>query len=90
MKQKLWSAIVAVAGLIICVAAPAESSTHEFYKGETIRFVVGYGPGGGYYFLPKPSANTWASMSPAILPSSLKTCPARAASSQRITLTVWR
>ena len=48
MKQKLWSAIVPVMGLILCAVVPAQSSTHEFYKGETIRFVVGYGPGGGY------------------------------------------
>ncbi|MBI4529087.1 MAG: hypothetical protein HY695_35265 [Deltaproteobacteria bacterium] len=37
-----------VAGLVLFAAAPANSSTHEFYKGKTIRFVVGFAAGGGY------------------------------------------
>lgn len=49
MKQNLWSFIVAVGGLVLLFAAvPVGSSTHDFYKGKTIRFVVGFGPGGGY------------------------------------------
>ena len=28
----------------------ALATTHEFYKGKTIRIVVGYAPGGGYDF----------------------------------------
>jgi tripartite-type tricarboxylate transporter receptor subunit TctC len=36
----------------ICLGWPkiAETSTHEFYRGKTIRLVVGYAPGGGYDF----------------------------------------
>lgn len=29
-------------------ASPALAATHEFYKGKTIRIVVGYAPGGGF------------------------------------------
>lgn len=29
-------------------AGPAQSSTHDFYKGKTIRFVVGFSAGGGF------------------------------------------
>jgi tripartite-type tricarboxylate transporter receptor subunit TctC len=28
----------------------AQASTHDFYKGQTVRIVVGYAPGGGYDF----------------------------------------
>jgi len=37
-----------VAGLVLLAMSPAKSSTHDFYKGKTIRFVVGAAPGGGY------------------------------------------
>ena len=48
MKANLWLSISVVLGLILLAPAPAQSSTHEFYKGKTIRFVVGFAPGGGY------------------------------------------
>jgi len=32
----------------LLATAPAKSSTHDFYKGKTVRFVVGFAPGGGY------------------------------------------
>lgn len=48
MKAKLWLSLAIVAGLVLLASAPAESSTHDFYKGKTIRFVVGQAPGGGY------------------------------------------
>ncbi|MGH7772641.1 MAG: Bug family tripartite tricarboxylate transporter substrate binding protein [Candidatus Binatia bacterium] len=48
MQAKLLLPITVVAGLVSLAAAPAQSSTHDFYKGKTIRFVVGLAPGGGY------------------------------------------
>ncbi len=48
MKVKLSSSIAVVAGLVLVATTPAQSSTHDFYKGKTIRFVVGLAPGGGY------------------------------------------
>lgn len=47
MKGRLWS-FAAVGGLMFLAAAPAQPSTHEFYKDKTIRFVVGFAAGGGY------------------------------------------
>ena len=35
-------------GLVILLTAPARSSANDFYKGKTIRFVVGLAAGGGY------------------------------------------
>jgi len=48
MKGKLWLPITVLVGLVFLASAAAESSTHDFYKGKTIRFVVGAAPGGGY------------------------------------------
>jgi tripartite-type tricarboxylate transporter receptor subunit TctC len=48
MKTKLWGISIVLAGLVFAVAAPARSSTHDFYNGKTIRFVVGQAAGGGY------------------------------------------
>jgi tripartite-type tricarboxylate transporter receptor subunit TctC len=48
MNTKLWLPIAVLMGLALFVTALAESSTHDFYKGKTIRFVVGLAPGGGY------------------------------------------
>jgi len=48
MQAKLCLRVALVVGLASLVTAPAESSTHDFYKGKTIRFVVGQAPGGGY------------------------------------------
>jgi len=33
---------------LLCFAVPRLASGDEFYKGKTLRFVVGYAPGGGY------------------------------------------
>ncbi len=46
MKTKLWLPIAVVMGLVLL--APTQSSADDFYKGKTIRFVVGLAPGGGY------------------------------------------
>jgi len=48
MKQKLWFLTALAGGLVFLATTPAKSSTHDFYKGKTIRFVVGFAPGGGY------------------------------------------
>ncbi|HEX9272164.1 MAG TPA: hypothetical protein VGA01_08120, partial [Candidatus Binatia bacterium] len=48
MKAKLWLPIAVIAGFVLLAIAPAQSSTHDFYKGKTIRFVVGQAAGGGY------------------------------------------
>lgn len=48
MKNKMWLSTVAVFGLILLAGGPTRSSADEFYKGKTIRFVVGFAAGGGY------------------------------------------
>ena len=48
MKAKLWLPLTLVAGLVSLIAGPAQLSADDFYKGKTIRFVVGLAPGGGY------------------------------------------
>lgn len=48
MKPKLWLSIGVILGPFLLAVAPAHSSTHDFYKNKTIRFVVGLAPGGGY------------------------------------------
>jgi tripartite-type tricarboxylate transporter receptor subunit TctC len=48
MKARLWLPLTLVAGLVSLVAGPARLSADDFYKGKTIRFVVGAAPGGGY------------------------------------------
>ncbi|HSE89525.1 MAG TPA: tripartite tricarboxylate transporter substrate-binding protein [Candidatus Binatia bacterium] len=46
MKVKLCLLTTVVVGLVLL--ATANSSADDFYKGKTIRFVVGLAPGGGY------------------------------------------
>jgi tripartite-type tricarboxylate transporter receptor subunit TctC len=46
MKAKLWLPTTVMVGLVLI--ATAQSSADDFYKGKTIRFVVGLAPGGGY------------------------------------------
>jgi hypothetical protein len=47
MKAKLWVSIAIVTSIGLTITVPAQSSTDNFYKGKTIRFVVGLAPGGG-------------------------------------------
>src|ERR671939_487380 len=53
MMQKLvrWAAagmiLAASLGLVISPAA-AQETEESFFKGKTVKIVVGYGPGGGY------------------------------------------
>jgi tripartite-type tricarboxylate transporter receptor subunit TctC len=46
MKAKLWLPIAVVTGFVLFLTS--HSSADDFYKGKTIRFVVGLAPGGGY------------------------------------------
>jgi tripartite-type tricarboxylate transporter receptor subunit TctC len=48
MKAKSWLAVTVTAALFLLGQAPAHLSADDFYKGKTIRFVVGLAPGGGY------------------------------------------
>ena len=48
MKLTLWLPLTLVASLVSLVTGPAQSAADDFYKGKTIRFVVGLAPGGGY------------------------------------------
>lgn len=47
MKKKIWLSLVTIIGLVLLPALP-KAKAEEFYKGKTIRFVVGFAPGGGY------------------------------------------
>ena len=48
MKLRPSLLLVIVLGLILPVMSPQKSGADDFYKGKTIRFVVGLAPGGGY------------------------------------------
>jgi tripartite-type tricarboxylate transporter receptor subunit TctC len=48
MKTKSWLSFAMAAAFALSVTAPAQLSAADFYKGKTIRFVVGLAPGGGY------------------------------------------
>ena len=47
MKNRSWL-ILALAGLVLLIADPAQLSANDFYKDKTVRFVVGFAAGGGY------------------------------------------
>jgi tripartite-type tricarboxylate transporter receptor subunit TctC len=48
MKRKFWLAVVLIVGALSLATVSSESWADDFYKGKTIRFVVGLAPGGGY------------------------------------------
>jgi tripartite-type tricarboxylate transporter receptor subunit TctC len=48
MKLRPSLLLVSVLGLVLAVMSPQKSPADDFYKGKTIRFVVGLAPGGGY------------------------------------------
>ena len=48
MKRSICSLVVMIGVVVLFAVTPSQSSTHDFYKGKTIRFVVGFAPGGGY------------------------------------------
>ena len=43
MRQLIWAAIVSA-----FIPALAQATTHDFYKGKTVRIIVGFAPGGGF------------------------------------------
>ncbi len=49
MYKKVRYFVLLVLGLsILVMGGPRNASADDFYKGKTIRFIVGYSPGGGY------------------------------------------
>jgi tripartite-type tricarboxylate transporter receptor subunit TctC len=47
MKPLFYHLTIAL-GLVLIGMSPATGDAQDFYKGKTIRFIVGYAPGGGY------------------------------------------
>ncbi len=48
MHTKITYIIALVIGLAVVAGGSTNALADDFYKGKTIRFVVGYAPGGGY------------------------------------------
>ena len=48
MKPRVWRVAVITAGLVLGGAALSRSATDDFFKGKTIRIVVGFAAGGGF------------------------------------------
>ena len=48
MKSKTWLVLIVMTALPFLGGAPWVLAADDFYKGKTIRFVVGFAPGGGY------------------------------------------
>jgi tripartite-type tricarboxylate transporter receptor subunit TctC len=48
MKHSLFSTVLAALCLTFIGGSSTVSRAEDFYKGKTIRFIVGYAPGGGY------------------------------------------
>lgn len=48
MHRNILYLITLLIGLTMVVGGSTNASAEDFYKGKTIRFVVGYAPGGGY------------------------------------------
>ena len=45
--RMLWSA-VALAAMLASASAPRAEPVADFYRGKTMKMIIGYGPGGGY------------------------------------------
>ena len=76
--KKVLLAFALVLG--VTTSASAQEDVAAFYKGKTIRLVVGIGVGSGYDINARLLArHLAASTSPAIRPSSCRTSPAPAA-----------
>ena len=48
MRQRAWLTVAIVLGLILLTVAAAKSASDDFYRGKSIRIVVGFGAGGGF------------------------------------------
>ena len=46
-RRTLWSA-VALAAMLTVAPAPRAEPIADFYRGKTMKMIIGYGPGGGY------------------------------------------
>ena len=46
-RRMLWSA-VALAAMLTVAPAPRAEPIADFYRGKTMKMIIGYGPGGGY------------------------------------------
>ena len=47
MKKPVPLAL-AISFALLCFASLRPAAAEDFYKGKTLRFIVGYAPGGGY------------------------------------------
>jgi tripartite-type tricarboxylate transporter receptor subunit TctC len=48
LKAAAAAVLATLCGLAMPARSDAQDSEHSFFAGKTVRFVVGYGPGGGY------------------------------------------
>lgn len=48
MNRRLWLVVATLVGVVFLVAAPARSASDDFFKGKTIRIIVGFAAGGGF------------------------------------------
>src|SRR5918996_723900 len=56
MKTTFFYFLLAALGLALIATSPMTTRADDFYQGKTIRFVVGYAPGGGYEIYPRAIA----------------------------------
>jgi tripartite-type tricarboxylate transporter receptor subunit TctC len=47
MKKQIPLALI-IGFAMLCTAVLPAAAAEDFYKGKTLRFIVGYAPGGGY------------------------------------------
>ena len=66
MTKKIYWLIGSLVGIALLAFAIRTASADEFYKGKTIRFVVGLAPGGAMIFRLAPLGVTWGSTFPEI------------------------
>ncbi len=48
MTQRAWLAVATLMGFALLTVAPAKSASDDFYRGKTIRIIVGFAAGGGF------------------------------------------
>lgn len=48
MKRPLWLALTLFAGILVQSVAVRADPVADFYRGKTVRMIIGYGVGGGY------------------------------------------
>jgi len=72
---------LALLALLLCAPAHAQEDAATFFKGKTLRIVVGSGVGSGYDITARTLARHMGAHIPAIRPSSCRTSPVPAAPS---------